>query len=127
MSSVTKSHLSVDTTFSLFSFLSDRCAFLPCDSDKSDKRSCGLEPQCFQSSDKGKYAVTKECWPVSKKLLSLGLLSCYRLETRMNKGSQAFVTSVTVTGWARRGRVKSQSDRSASTGRIDRFFHAQVL
>ena len=26
-------------------------------------------------------------------------------------------------GW----RVKSQSDRSASTGRIDRFFHAQVL
>ncbi len=59
MTSVTKFHLSVDTSFNLFSFLSDRYVSIPNDSDKSDKRYHGLLQQGLQASDKSKTAMTK--------------------------------------------------------------------
>ena len=62
MSSVTKSHLSVDTNLSLFSFLSNTYhiyVFLPGDSDKSDKRVQRLKQQGLQRGDKRKQPVTK--------------------------------------------------------------------
>ena len=59
MSSVTKSHLSVDTIFNLFSFLSDRYGSIPNDSDKSDKRSQRQKRQRLRDSDKSKTPMTK--------------------------------------------------------------------
>lgn len=130
MSCVTKFHLSVNTKNKYFLFFQIH-SFISGDSDNSDKRSQSQMQQSIQTGDKRKRLVTKGCqclaiafchqtvfsvdgWKAAC-LKALRLLSLLSLSPRGNGGQRS------------QGGVKSLKPYSLRTGRLTKFFHAEVL